>query len=129
LSLISRRFLSLLALSVLGAVSQVQAQPLTLDGVWGNEAGCGFAKEGTSEDDSFVVLKADGVETYATACEWVQVATARDGAQVATGLCSYEGEEGRGVELFVIAPDLSDATLLRIYAANGEPWGEVRKCP
>lgn len=114
---------------MLCAVSQAQAQPLTLDGVWGNEAGCIFAKEGTSEDDGFVVLKADGVETYATACEWVQAATAKDGAQVATGLCSYEGEEGRGVESFVIAPDLSDATLLRIWAANGEPWGEVRKCP
>jgi hypothetical protein len=118
-----------LALSALGAALPVQAQPLTLDGVWGNEAGCIFAKEGTSEDDGFVVLKADGVETYATACEWVQVATAKDGAQVATGLCSYEGEEGRGVEQFVIASDLSDATLLRIWAANGEPWSEVRKCP
>lgn len=119
----------LLALSVPGTVSQVQAQPLTLDGVWGNEAGCIFAKEGTSEDDGFVVLKADGIETYATACEWVQVASAKDGTQVATGLCSYEGEEGRGVESFVVTPDLSDAMLLRIYAANGEPWGEVRKCP
>jgi hypothetical protein len=121
--------LLILVLSLLLPTLSAAAQPLTLDGVWGNEAGCRFAKEGTSEDDSFVVLKTDGVETYATACEWVQIATAKDGAQVATGLCSYEGEEGRGVESFVIAPDLSDATLLRIWAANGEPWGEVRKCP
>jgi hypothetical protein len=111
------------------SLSARAAETIALDGVWGNEAGCNFAATRDNSDDSLMVLTADGVETYATACEWVRVATAKDGAQVATGLCSYEGEEGRGVESFVIAPDLSDATLLRIWAANGEPWGEVRRCP
>jgi hypothetical protein len=107
----------------------VQAQPLTLDGVWGNEAGCVFAKEGRSEDDGFVVLKADGVETYATACEWVQVESAKDGTRVVTGLCDHEGELGRTVQMMSISKSEQDSSVLFIHDAEGEFWGEVRKCP
>src|SRR5690349_6486431 len=60
------RRLALLALAahtLAAGILAAAAEPsLTLDGVWGNEAGCKFAKEGQSEDDSFVVLKTDGLE-------------------------------------------------------------------
>lgn len=115
--------------SLLLIADAAAADPLKLDGVWGNEAGCKFAKAGQSEDDSFVVLKSDGLQSYGTGCEWLQVLTAKNGTQVATGLCGYEGEDGLGSETFVIAPDMADPTLIKIYANNGEVWGEVRKCP
>lgn len=76
-----------------------------------------------------MVLTSDRVETYVTLCEWVQVSTARDGAQVATGLCAHEGEDYRTVETYIIEKDAADPALIRIRASNGEPWGEVRKCP
>ena len=102
---------------------------LKLDGVWGNEAGCKYAKEGTSEDDSFVVLKPDALESYGTGCEWVQVFTGKSGSQVAIGLCGYEGEGGLGSETFVVSPDMGDPAKLNIYTGPGEVWAEVRKCP
>lgn len=105
------------------------AQSLTLEGTWGNEAGCKFVKEGQSEDDSYLALKSDGVESYGTGCEWVQVLPGKSGAQVAIGLCGYEGEGGLGSETFVIARDMADPTLIKIYTNHGEVWGEVRKCP
>ncbi len=106
------------------------AEPLALEGVWGNEAGCAFDSGSTDgSDDSRMVLKATGVETYATLCEWVQVATSSDGAQVATGLCGHEGEGYRTVDVYIIERDMADSGLVRISAHNGEPWGEVRKCP
>lgn len=109
--------------------SLASAQPLSLDGVWGNEAGCRYARTQDNSDDGLMVLSAGGVETYATACEWVQVGKAADGTQVATGLCSHEGEDYRSVETYIIEADMADSALVRIRAANGEVWGEVRKCP
>lgn len=105
------------------------AQPLDLDGVWGNEAGCKFADTKDNSDDGLMVLTADGVETYATACEWVQVEAAIDGTQVVTGLCAHEGEDYRSVEMYIVERDMADPSLIRIRASTGEPWGEVRKCP
>lgn len=100
-----------------------------LDGVWGNPAGCRFAKDQGHGDDSRLVLTADRVETYATYCEWVEVGAASDGTQVATGLCGHEGEDYRTVETFIVERDLVDQTLVRIRASDGVAWGEVRRCP
>ncbi|WP_274628298.1 hypothetical protein [Arvimicrobium flavum] len=104
------------------------AEQLALDGVWGNETGCKYAREGMGEDDSFITLKADGLESYGTGCEWVKVFAGKSGAQVAIGLCGYEGESGLGSETFVIARDMGDPAQINIYANSGEVWGEVRKC-
>ncbi len=104
------------------------ATELKLDGIWGNEAGCRFAKDGNRDNDALIVLRPDGVEAYASACEWIQVLAAKDGTQVATGLCSYEGQEERGVETFVIRRALGNPDVLRMDASGGEPWAELRKC-
>lgn len=111
------------------AAATAQTQALTLDGVWGNEAGCKYAKQPSSEDDTYVVLKSDGVQSYGTGCDWVQVFPGKNGEQVAIGLCGYEGEGGLGAETFVIAPDIADSAKLNITMGPGEPWAVVRKCP
>ncbi|WP_353645405.1 hypothetical protein [Mesorhizobium sp. WSM2239] len=86
-------------------------------------------RDSNYNNDEMLVLKADSVEGYETGCEWLQVSSAKDGTQVATGLCGHEGEDYRTVETFIIEKDMTDPTLPRIRASNGEPWGEVRKCP
>ena len=111
------------------AANPALAQTLALDGIWGNPEGCKFAKDGHSENDAYVVLKPDGVESYGTGCEWVQVFAAKSGVQVAIGLCGYEGEGGLGSETFVIAPDMADPSKLNISMGPGDPWAVVQKCP
>jgi hypothetical protein len=113
---------------VAGVTGPAQAQTLALEGVWGNEAGCKFARDGDYNDE-MLVLKPQGVERYVIGCDWLQVLTAIDGSQVATGLCGHEGEDYRTVETFIIEKDMTDPALTRIRTSNGEPWGEVRKCP
>ena len=73
------------------------AQSLDISGTWGNAEGCKFAKDGTSENDQFLVLKPDALQSYGSACDFVQVLTAKDGTKVVTGLCESEGEDGVGV--------------------------------
>ncbi|WP_394892973.1 hypothetical protein ACG873_15965 [Mesorhizobium sp. AaZ16] len=118
------------AVAIVAAVAgPAQAQTLALEGAWGNEAGCKFVRDGNYDNDEMLVLKAEGVERYVIGCDWLQVSTAKDGTQVATGLCSHEGEDYRTVETFIVEKDMTDPALTRIRASNGEPWGEVRKCP
>lgn len=114
---------------MLAGAMPVAAADLNLEGVWGNSGGCAFTKGGATSDDSRMVLRPGGVETYAALCEWVSVATARDGTQVVTGLCDHEGEVGRSVDTYIVEKDPWDAGLIRIRAYNGEVWGEVRRCP
>ena len=105
------------------------AQTISIEGTWGNPNGCKYAKDGLYENDDMMVLKPDGVETYVTLCEWVQVLTASGGTQIATGLCGHEGEDYQTVETYIVEKDQADPALMRIRQSTGEVWGEVRKCP
>lgn len=98
--------------------------------MWGNEAGCRYARTGDIEGDEHLLLTTERLESYGTGCTWVEVLTAKGGEQVATGSCGYEGEASLGVERFIIVRDAADFGLIRVLAANGEVWGEgLRKCP
>lgn len=105
------------------------AQSLQLEGTWGNPTGCKYAKDGNYENDDMMVLKPQGIETYVTGCEWLQVLNASGGAQVATGICGHEGEDYQTVETYIVEKDQTDPALVRIRQSTGEVWGEVRKCP
>lgn len=115
--------------ALLAALTPLHAQPLALDGVWGNSSGCKYAKDGLYENEDMMVLKPEGVETYVTLCEWLQVLTAKGGAQVVTGICGHEGEDHQTVESYIVEKDQTDAGLVRIRQSTGDVWGEVRKCP
>lgn len=122
------RALAFVAVTLGGAGAAAAGSTLALDGSWGNAAGCRYALTQDNSDDSYLLLTADGIQTYATLCDWVQVFPGK-GGQVAIGLCGYEGEGGLGSETFVIAPDMADPGLIRIHVSSGEVYGEVRKCP
>ena len=105
------------------------AQTLDIAGPYGNPDGCKFVKEGSVEGDQLLVLKPDGVQSYGTACQFVQVLPAKDGTKVVTGLCEAEGEEGVGVHMFAIRKSLNGPGALAIYDSEGSLWGEVKPCP
>jgi hypothetical protein len=114
---------------LLATQSAADAQTLSLDGTWGNPNGCKYAKDGLYENDDMLVLKPDGVEGYVIGCEWLQVLTAKNGTQVATGICGHEGEDFPSVETYIVEKDYTDPALMRIRQSTGDIWGEVRKCP
>lgn len=125
------RPLALFALVLVGlapVVARAEAT-LALEGTWGNATGCKYARDGLYENDDMMVLKPDGIETYVTLCEWLQVLTARNGTQIVTGLCGHEGEGYQTVETYIVEKDHADPTLVRISQSTGDVWGEVRKCP
>ena len=123
-----RLSLVLIGLS-LSAAAPAAAQSLDIAGPYGNEHGCKFAKSGQMDSDDALLLKSGGFESYGTACDFVEVLTAKDGTKVVTGLCQFEGEDGFGTHNFVIRKSQKDPAALVIYNAEGSVFGEVSPCP
>lgn len=122
-----RYLLALFSLTLVATAAS--SQTLSIEGVWGNPNGCKYAGDGLYENDDMLVLKPDGIESYVTLCEWLQVLTAHNGTQVVTGLCGHEGEAYQTVETYIVEKDEADPALVRIRQSTGDVWGEVRKCP
>jgi hypothetical protein len=114
---------------LLSAAMPASAQSLDIPGTYGNADGCKFAKGGTAENDQFLVLRPDSLQSYGSACDFVQVLTAKDGTKVVTGLCESEGEDGVGVYMFAIRKSQKDPAALAVYDNEGGLWGEVEPCP
>lgn len=111
------------------APSLAFAQTLDIAQTYGNEAGCRVASGEEKASAEALVVRPDRFESAGLACEFVQVLTAADGTKVITALCDIEGEEGRSVSLFTVAPSKTDAAALQIRDEYGAPWDEVKPCP
>ncbi len=123
-------FVILLCIACLSAFAlPATAQTLDLKFDYGDEKGCRFAKGQQVDGDDYILLKPDGITTYGSACEFVQIVSARDGTRVATTLCFNEGEQERSIAMFSIGKSLTDPAALRIYDETGSLWGEVKPCP
>lgn len=118
-----------IAAAFLLAPSLAFAQTLELSGVYGNEAGCRVAKGEEKASAEALVMRPDRFESAALVCEFVQVLKAADGTKVITALCDIEGEDGRSVSLFTVAPSKTDPAALQIRDEYGAPWDEVKPCP
>lgn len=104
------------------------AQALDIAGAYGNEAGCRVAKGEEQPAAEALVVRADRFESGALTCEFVQLLKAADGTSVITALCDIEGEDGRSVNLFTVAPGKADPASLQIRDEYGAPWDEVKPC-
>jgi hypothetical protein len=69
-----------------------------LAGSYGNDVGCAGVLAGYQDSDEYVVLTADGVETYGTGCRFAEQLVPAPGTQSLSSSCSAEGEEGTTAE-------------------------------
>ncbi len=100
---------------------------LDLPGMYGNKAGCNWLYNADREDDSLVALSVEGFERYASGCEFVSAAKALDGSQVATMLCSHEGETFRSIE-FLLIVKAGEGDAYELYSQTGEAIATVKRC-
>lgn len=96
---------------------------------YGNENGCKVGRGEQVDGDDFLLLRPDGIDAYASSCEFVQSLPARDGSRVLTGLCDEEGQEGKVVRMLSVGPSASDPAALAVSDGVGGLWGEVKPCP
>ena len=80
------------------AVAAQAAETLDMPALWQRRR-LQICQERQMDSDDTLLLKADGFESYGTACEFVQVLPAKDGSKVVVGLCAFEGEDGSAPRL------------------------------
>jgi len=124
-----RSFSALLTAAALMAALPLEAsaQALTIPGPYGNADGCAFEAGQAVSGDGLFVLRPDGLEAYAGACEFVQVLPSRSGAAVTTALCQSEGMYD--IRMFTISQADPENETLQVFFDNGELWHEVSPCP
>ncbi|ESY79690.1 hypothetical protein X740_15010 [Mesorhizobium sp. LNHC221B00] len=73
-----------------------------LRGSWGNDVGCAGVKAGYQDSDAYILLTAEGIETYGSGCRFDQQLTSARGTQSLHSTCSAEGEAGTTVETILV---------------------------
>lgn len=121
--------LTVLAVVLATVPSLALAGVLDIPGTYGNAAGCAYAKDGSYDDDTLLMLSPDEYSAYATGCEFLQALKAKDGSFVITMLCSHEGETYRTVDFMRVqsSPDIGDS--YDMFHGNGEPMATLGRCP
>lgn len=115
------------ALVAFFAAGAAAAGPLELPGNYGTPAGCRYLVEYDYGDDSAMSLTSEGIEAFATGCEFLSALPARDGSSVVTALCSHEGEEYRTIDMLRVAR-AHERDAYDIFHSNGDLWATLPSC-
>jgi hypothetical protein len=118
---------TLAAAALISGTAAASANVVDLPGMYGNKAGCNWHYNADRDDDSLVALSVEGFERFATGCEFVSAAKALDGSQVATMLCSHEGETFRSIE-FLLIVKAGEGDAYELYSESGEQIAVVDRC-
>jgi hypothetical protein len=118
-----------LCLAFLLAPAVALAQGIDLSKPYGNEAGCKNGKGQGPVTDEMIFLTDTTLTTATSTCTFVQKISAADGTMVATSLCTLEGEEGRAIVFFSVAPSKANPQSLVISDEYGAAFDEITACP
>ncbi|MER9340256.1 hypothetical protein NKI41_05615 [Mesorhizobium sp. M0601] len=97
-----------------------------LAGSFGNEVGCAGVRLGYQDSDDYVVLTADGVETYGSGCQFAQRLTAAPGTLLLSSSCFAEGEEGSTTDVVKVINRGGDGFFVTIPGL--EEIGPLKSC-
>ena len=106
------------------------ASPATAAGVlagsWGNDVGCAGVKAGYQDSDAYIVLTAEGIETYGSGCRFEQQLRTAPGTQSLRSTCSAEGEAGTTIETILVTNKGEDGFFVTIPGL--EEMGPLQSC-
>ncbi|WP_202326943.1 hypothetical protein [Mesorhizobium sp. 113-3-9] len=116
-----------LILLVLAAVAAGPASAAgVLAGSWGNDVGCAGVKAGYQDSDAYILLTAEGIETYGSGCRFEQQLTTAPGKQSLGATCSAEGEAGTTIETILVTNKGQDGFFVTIPGL--EEMGPLQSC-
>jgi hypothetical protein len=97
-----------------------------LVGSYGNDVGCTGLRAGFQDSDAYIVLTAEGIETYGSGCRFALQLTSALGKQSLSSTCSAEGEEGTTVETVEVTNKGADGFFVMIPGL--EELGPLQSC-
>lgn len=116
--------LSLAALAAAPAVGF--AAGLDIASTYGNATGCRVLAGGDYTGDDRFLLHPDRYEAHESVCEYLDVVSSREGAQVVRALC--QGEGSYWIQSLIVSPPDPENETLLVFFDSGELWHEVSPC-
>lgn len=119
----------LLALAATCCATSVLAAELPIEGVYGDELGCGrlVADPEALDVPGGINVYADSIQGYEWGCTWAEVwPYPNDRGFGVQGLCGGEGIPS--LEQFIIELGYNDPTQMTVWSAIGEPRWELNLC-
>lgn len=120
------RSAALLSLVLAAVVTGPAAASDALAGSWGNDIGCAGVRAGSQDSDAYILLTAEGIETYGSGCRFDQQLTSAPGTQSLRSTCSAEGEAGTTIETIVVTNKGEDGFFVTIPGL--EEMGPLQSC-
>ncbi|CAN7516885.1 hypothetical protein LJR030_005306 [Rhizobium sp. LjRoot30] len=116
-----------LALALVACPSLAGAETLPIEGSYGDERGCVFARTDDPEDHGeFKLLTHEFVRTFASLCLFQTVQAGADGRFSATASCGNEGEGGDWPESIEIIPNGKNS--YNVVFKDGQRWEALARC-
>ena len=97
-----------------------------LAGAYGNDVGCAGVLAGSQDSDEYVVLTADGIETYGSGCRFAKQLVTAPGTQSLRSTCFAEGEEGETTETVRVINKGADGFFVTLPGL--EELGPLQSC-
>ena len=120
------RSAALIALVLAAVVTGPASAAGVLAGTWGNDVGCAGVKAGGQDSDAYILLTAEGIETYGSGCRFARQLTSELGTQSHSSTCSAEGEAGTTTETVVVTNKGEDGFFVTIPGL--EEMGPLQSC-
>lgn len=111
---------------VVASIAAVPAAAEVLAGSYGNDIGCAGLRLGYQDSDAYVVLTADGVETYGSDCRFARQLVTALGTQSLSSTCFAEGEEGTTNETVKVVNKGAEGFFVTISGL--EEIGPLKSC-
>jgi hypothetical protein len=103
------------------------AASLPIDGKYGNQPGCHYAKtEESSGDDDFLLLTPDDVRTSVAFCSFKSIDKTTGDTITATLTCADEGESGDQDFVADVIGNRKDGYTVKFK--DGSVWGPMKRC-
>lgn len=120
------RSAALISLIVAAGVIDPATAAGVLAGSWGNDVGCAGVKAGFQDSDAYILLTAEGIETYGSGCRFEQQLTSVPGTQSLRSTCSAEGEAATTIQTIVVTNRGEDGFFVTIPGL--EEMGPLQSC-
>jgi hypothetical protein len=111
---------------VVASIAAGPAAAEILAGSYGNDVGCAGVRLGYQDSDAYVVLTAEGVETYGSGCRFAQQLVTAPGTQSLSSTCFAEGEEKTTTETVKVTNKGADGFFVTLPGL--EEIGPLKSC-
>lgn len=111
-----------------GSPALAQEPWLDANSVYGTVEGCHYAETGNVDSDDMFVLRAGGLEFYASSCLFALVSPETRLGHAVVAICRDEGETEQTIQNFRIVRNSDRTDAYDVFDGDGMAWATADRC-